>query len=463
MTDKQKTGKYGPYILPILSISDLVLLNLIFLGITVFYHHYDFNTNVRASWFVCNVAYIPVIAWQFRNPRNRRDIIMDHVLLNALKAVAIQGLFFLACLDFIGLRMGTRFYLLFYSIAVVAMPLWWMCSRLIIKRLRHHGRNSISVVFVGTNLTSRRLAAQMTSDEGFGYKILGHFDDAIKDGFDGTYLGGVDDLDTFIRKHKVDEIYFTLSGEYAHYLPEVVRTADRNMCSFFYVPQISKYLSSRYELHSIGSMPVLSLRDTPLKNPLSRGIKRAFDITVSSAFLVVSPIIFVPVAVAIKLSSPGPVLFVQKRTGYRGREFNCFKFRTMRVNCDSDKAQATKHDPRKTRVGDFLRKTSLDELPQFINVFLGDMSIVGPRPHMLMHTDQYAQIISQYMVRHSVKPGITGWAQVNGYRGPTEKLWKMERRVEFDVWYIEHWNFFLDLKIMVRTVLNAVKGESNAF
>lgn len=171
----------------------------------------------------------------------------------------------------------------------------------------------------------------------------------------------------------------------------------------------------------------------------------------------------IPVAVAVKLSSPGPVFFRQKRTGYRGREFQCFKFRTMRLNSDSDSLQATEKDPRKTKVGNFLRHSSIDELPQIWNVFIGDMSLVGPRPHMLSHTEEYSRLIDKYMVRHMVKPGITGWAQVNGYRGPTHELWQMEKRVKYDVWYIEHWSMLLDLKIMVRTVINALKGESNAF
>nr|MDE6416773.1 sugar transferase [Duncaniella sp.] len=135
----------------------------------------------------------------------------------------------------------------------------------------------------------------------------------------------------------------------------------------------------------------------------------------------------------------------------------------MRVNDAADSKQATRDDPRKTKVGDFLRRTSIDELPQFINVFLGDMSVVGPRPHMLKHTEIYSGLIEKYMVRHIVKPGITGWAQVRGYRGVTEELWQMERRVEHDIWYIEHWTFFLDIKIMIRTVLNAIAGEENAY
>ena len=192
-------------------------------------------------------------------------------------------------------------------------------------------------------------------------------------------------------------------------------------------------------------------------------LKRAFDLVFSTVVLICSPVIFIPIAIAVKLSSPGPVFFKQKRTGFKGKEFNCYKFRTMRVNADSDEVQATRNDPRKTRVGEFLRKTSLDELPQFINVFLGDMSVVGPRPHMVKHTLDYSKIIDKYMLRHLIKPGITGWAQVNGYRGETRELWQMERRVEYDVWYIEHWNFWLDIKIIFLTVFNAFKGEKNAF
>ena len=192
-------------------------------------------------------------------------------------------------------------------------------------------------------------------------------------------------------------------------------------------------------------------------------LKRAFDIVFSSVVLIFSPLVFIPVAIGVKMSSPGPVFFRQERTGLQGRRFHCLKFRTMRVNSDADSVQATSDDPRKTAFGNFLRRTSIDELPQFINVFLGDMSVVGPRPHMVKQTEDYTRIIDKYMVRHTIKPGITGWAQISGYRGLTDELWKMEKRVEYDVWYIEHWNFFLDLKIIFRTVVNAFKGEENAY
>ena len=222
-------------------------------------------------------------------------------------------------------------------------------------------------------------------------------------------------------------------------------------------------MCNRLFLRSIGNIPIFTLRKEPLSNPIRKFGKRLFDLVFSSLFLLVSPVLFIPIAIAVKISSPGPVFFKQKRSGLLGKEFYCYKFRTMRQNKNSDLLQATKDDPRKTRVGDFLRRTSLDELPQFINVFKGDMSIVGPRPHMLKHTEDYSKIIDQYMLRLLIKPGITGWAQVNGFRGETRELWQMEKRVEFDIWYIENWNFWLDLKIIVLTVLNAFRGEKNAF
>lgn len=166
---------------------------------------------------------------------------------------------------------------------------------------------------------------------------------------------------------------------------------------------------------------------------------------------------------AIKISSPGPVFFKQKRSGEDGREFWCYKFRSMRVNAQCDTLQATECDPRKTRIGNLIRKTNVDELPQFINVLKGDMSLVGPRPHMLKHTEEYSHLINKYMVRHFVKPGITGWAQVTGFRGETKELWQMEGRVQRDIWYIEHWTFLLDLYIMYKTVYNVIRGDKEAY
>lgn len=194
-------------------------------------------------------------------------------------------------------------------------------------------------------------------------------------------------------------------------------------------------------------------RESPLiLSPWAVFLKRGFDIAFSLVACV-AVVVFIPViALIIKMQSPGPVFFVQERTGTDGRTFHCLKFRTMRVNGECDKLQCTRHDPRVFPFGRFLRRTNLDELPQFFNVLRGDMSVVGPRPHMLSHTAYYSSRIPQYMDRHDIRPGITGWAQVTGFRGETRELWQMEERVNRDMWYLNHWSPWLDLRIILMTV-----------
>lgn len=226
------------------------------------------------------------------------------------------------------------------------------------------------------------------------------------------------------------------------------------MLRFIGLPGTYSFVAHRIKVLALDGHSAVAIHTTPLENFDNAVIKRCFDVVVSAVLLVtVFPIVYVIFGIWIKLTSPGPVFFCQKRSGLNGQEFNCYKFRSMRVNANSDQLQATEHDPRKTRVGDFMRRTNIDELPQLINVLRGDMSLVGPRPHMLKHTEVYSNLIDKYMVRHFVRPGITGWAQVTGFRGETKELWQMEGRVKKDIWYIEHWTFALDLWILIKTVL----------
>jgi exopolysaccharide biosynthesis polyprenyl glycosylphosphotransferase len=220
--------------------------------------------------------------------------------------------------------------------------------------------------------------------------------------------------------------------------------------------------TSELEFH--GEVPVSKIRREPLDSATARWMKRAFDIVFSFCVIVfVFSWLFPLLALLVKLSSKGPVFFKQNRLGRDNKEFVCWKFRSMRMNAEADSKQATKNDPRVTKVGAFLRKSNLDEMPQFFNVFMGQMSVVGPRPHPLRLNDQYRDIIDKYMVRHFVRPGITGWAQVNGFRGETRTPELMERRVELDVWYLENWSFWLDLRIVVKTVTNMLGKEENAY
>jgi putative colanic acid biosynthesis UDP-glucose lipid carrier transferase len=459
---RKQRGQYGRYIPGILTLTDYVLLNILFILTYWLCEDLAALPKVREVWLLANVAYIPIVLWQHYKDYNRRAIVMDLTVIHALRAVGVHALFFASMMEFLNCGVSAKTYSCFYGMMLVLLPTWWMIDRLVLKAYRRRGRNFLRVVIVGTNENAVRLYEEMQSDAGFGYRVYGFFDKFKRPGFSLNYLGTVAELDEYVKTHAIDEIFFSLSGE-DEMLRQVVKITDDNVIPFYFVPQLSKYVSRKFAITRIGAVPVLTLLHNPLKNPFNSALKRAFDLLFSSIVLLFSPIVLIPVAIGIKLSSPGPIFFKQERTGHHGRSFNCYKFRTMRVNATADTAQATKDDPRKTKFGDFLRRTSIDELPQFFNVWRGDMSVVGPRPHMLKHTELYSAIISSYMVRHIVRPGITGWAQVNGYRGITDELWKMEKRVECDVWYIEHWNFFLDLKIIVRTVINALGGEKNAF
>lgn len=458
-------GKYGRYIHNVLTLSDFIVVNLVFFGINALTGGFGIERQ-RLVWLLLNIAYVPVAYW-LGKIHKARTIPMNHVLMNSLRAVGMHALLFISLLYFVepDKLIPWQSLIEFYVALFIVFPVWWSAGRMMLKRLRRQGYNFCRAVIVGTGGTATRLYDELLNDSGFGYRILGFFDDECPADFQhrDLYRGGIEGLDNYMAKMHVDEVFYTLSGENENALRATMHSADANVVKFYYVPQLSRYLSRGLNLRSMGAVPILSVRDTPLSSLPNLVLKRAFDLVVSSMVLLVSPVVFIPVALAIKMSSAGPVFFKQKRTGYKGKDFLCWKFRTMRVNAACDTSQTLKNDPRKTRVGEFLRHTSIDELPQFVNVFLGDMSIVGPRPHMLKDTKDYSALIDLYMVRHVVKPGITGWAQVNGYRGATEQLWKMERRVEYDVWYIENWSFLLDIKIMIRTVINAVKGEKNAF
>ena len=458
--------KYGRYLRAFFNLSDMVLFNALY-ALTLWIEPPVGPYDQKLMWVLVNVCYLAVLVRNRGVNHKDRTILLDRVVADSLLDVGIHALFFLSTVEILSQRsVPLVFYVVYYAMAVVAIPLWNVITRRFVKGYRRRGFNYTSIVIVGTNPTSERLLEQLESDSGYGYKALGFFDTECLDDFryKDKFLGDIDALAEYSRQSKVDQIFFTRPDTDDSVMKDVVRIADSAGIEFLFVPQIRPTLSRGFMLHNIGAMPVLAGRRNPLKNPFNSFVKRAFDVVGSSIFLVtLYPLIYLPIAAVIKLTSPGPVYFRQKRTGYKGQSFDCLKFRTMHVNGGADTRQATADDPRKTKFGTFLRRTSLDELPQFINVWRGEMSIVGPRPHMLKHTEDYSKLIDRYMARHVVKPGITGWAQVNGYRGVTDQLWKMERRVEFDVWYIEHWTFLLDMKIIVRTVLNVFAGEKNAY
>jgi Undecaprenyl-phosphate glucose phosphotransferase len=296
-----------------------------------------------------------------------------------------------------------------------------------------------------------------------GYRFRGLFSNKPVEGLLGSQLlGDVEAAKAFAVQNRIDIVYCALPGTEKDAITDLMEFCERNTIRFRVIPSADSFIpvvqTSELEFH--GAVPVSKLRNEPLDNRWSRMAKRAFDIVFSLGVIVfVFTWLFPILALAIKLSSKGPVFFKQTRLGEGKRKFSCYKFRSMRINKDADLKQATKNDPRVTKMGSFLRKSNLDEMPQFFNVLLGQMSVVGPRPHPLRLNDQFRDIIDKYMVRHFVRPGITGWAQVNGFRGETRTPELMEKRVELDVWYLENWSFWLDMKIVVKTVTNMLGGK----
>jgi len=279
-------------------------------------------------------------------------------------------------------------------------------------------------------------------------------------------IGDVESAKAYTLQNKIDIVYCALPGTRRQEITDLMEFCERNTIRFRVIPSAESFIpvvnASQLEFH--GAVPVSKLRREPLDKKLSRVVKRVFDFVFSlSVILFIFTWLFPILALLIKLSSRGPVFFKQNRLGRDNKSFVCWKFRSMKMNKEADSKQAVKNDPRVTVVGRFLRKSNLDEMPQFLNVLTGQMSVVGPRPHPLKLNDQYRDIIDKYMVRHFVRPGITGWAQVNGLRGETRTPELMERRVDLDIWYLENWSFFLDLKIIVKTVTNMFGKDPNAY
>lgn len=357
------------------------------------------------------------------------------------------------------------FMLPFYGFIISFVFIYRWILRQIIKWYRCKGRNSMSVIFIGNINIASELYKKMESDPTTGFIVKGYFADEPRPNVtDKNYLGKPEEALDYINNKVLHNVYCMLPSSQNDLINAIMQTCALNMVRYCHIPDSFNYQRHTMAFSLMDGTPVFSIHNEPLALLGNRIIKRSFDFIASSIFLItIFPFVYIIFGLLIKRSSPGPIFFKQKRSGLNGKEFYCYKFRSMRVNVDSDNVQATKDDPRKTRIGEFMRRTSIDELPQFINVWLGDMSIVGPRPHMLKHTEQYSQLIKSYMVRHFAKPGITGYAQVTGFRGETQELWQMEGRIKQDIWYIENWSFALDLFIIWKTVYNAIHGEENAY
>jgi putative colanic acid biosysnthesis UDP-glucose lipid carrier transferase len=321
------------------------------------------------------------------------------------------------------------------------------------------------VVVIGYNNVSKRLVDYLEED-GVNKEIVGFCEELENINELSRYpiLSNINGALEVCKQYGATEIYSTIAPEANPGIYRLIKKADQNCIRFRIVPDMGALVKRQVHVDYLNEMPVISLRKEPLDDLGNKIKKRIFDIVVSSLVIVFILSWLVPlIGLLIKLESKGPIFFKQLRSGKDNKSFWCFKFRSMTVNANAHLLQATRNDARITKIGAFLRRSSLDEFPQFLNVFMGSMSIVGPRPHMLKHTDDYSKIIDEYMIRQFLKPGITGWAQVNGFRGETKTLDQMKKRVEFDLWYMENWNLWLDIRIMFLTVFNTIKGEENAF
>jgi putative colanic acid biosynthesis UDP-glucose lipid carrier transferase len=429
--------------------------------------------------WINNKNYLPIVLvfnliWLLSaNISGLYESVLNKDSINTYRSVFKTYLIFvgLICVTII-IIIGTKAYFitreyLFAAIALFGflLGIW----KLIFLTIRRGDRRVLmdkrNVIIVGAGRVGLDLYNYFRMNPERGYNMVGFFDDDPNRVSNvELFLGRTDACLDYVISNKVHEIFCALPSTEAKSIEKLMLEADKNMIRFKLVPEYYSYSNRPTLVQSFGHIPVISLRPEPLESVLNRFIKRVFDIVFSLGILLfVFSWLFPILAIIIKLQSKGPVFFMQVRSGRENENFKCYKFRSMRVNSDSDKKQATRNDSRITKIGAFMRKTSIDELPQFFNVLIGNMSVVGPRPHMVSHTEQYSKVIEKYMVRHFLKPGITGWAQVNGFRGETKNTEAMENRVEADVWYLENWSFLLDLKIIFLTFWSTAKGDENAF
>ena len=326
--------------------------------------------------------------------------------------------------------------------------------------------NSNSYIVLGYNDLSQKLVGNLRAQNKTA-KMEGYFDDYApvqNKSLQTKVLGTINESIEYALKNDIGEIYSTIPPEDNPEIYEIAQQAEKNFIRFRFVPDFTIFINRRVHISFVQDLPVLSLRSEPLEDVGSRFKKRVFDVVFSTIIILCVLSWLVPIiALLIKLDSRGPVFFKQLRSGKNNMPFLCFKFRSLHVNKDSDLKQVTRNDNRYTRIGKFLRKTNLDEFPQFFNVFQGYMSIVGPRPHMLKHTEQYSEMINQYMIRHYVKPGITGLAQINGYRGEITREEDLTKRIEYDIKYMENWSMLVDIQIIFQTIYVSIKGDKNAF
>lgn len=451
---KGKTRRYSGLISPLSYFIDIAIIIVVtqqFLAIYL-YKEFEFKHffTLTVLWIIVSVFNRFYYIYRYTNFLKIINLLFNQIVLFALSLFCFAGIF-----PELELEPNTIIKLLMpIAILIVFVKILTYYS---IKTFRSYfGGNYRKTIIIGSSIESQNLELFFIKNKQAGYLHKKTFSDVSKK--------SILDSINFVKEQEIDEIYCSTENINDQEVKALIKFCDNNLKTIKFIPNSTKLNSKKLIYETYDSLPILSLRRVPLQDSVNLFFKRLIDIIISLAVIVfvlswLTPII----ALFIKKESDGPVFFKQTRNGINYEEFSCLKFRSMIVNENAHKLQATKGDTRVTKIGAFLRKTSLDEMPQFINVLLGDMSVVGPRPHMIKENDKYYKTVDKYMLRHVIKPGITGLAQVSGYRGEVEKESDIVNRIKFDIYYLENWSILLDVKIILRTILNSIKGEDKAY
>ncbi|WP_363316122.1 exopolysaccharide biosynthesis polyprenyl glycosylphosphotransferase, partial [uncultured Polaribacter sp.] len=448
--------RYSFLISPLQIITDILLINVIvyFISDRAFLN-VSFLSYISVFWFITSYFFGFYKVYRYTRFLSLIRLLGSQFLLFILGYFAYFGIFKE------GVVVHNQFLILTSIIfSISSVKFLWL---LFLKKYRAVGNNFRTTVVVGLDDSSKNIIKLFKSKSNLGYKYLGFF--SRKDSENNECLGNLNGLFKYVTENSVDEIYCSLTSLKKNQIKEINKFAIEKNIGLKLIPNSSELYSKNQSIEYYDdALMVLNVNKLPFEFSENFYIKRIFDIFFSLFVCVfvlswLWPILWF----FVKFESKGPLLFKQGREGIKGKEFTCYKFRSMTLNKDADKVHATKNDARVTKVGAFIRKTSMDELPQFINVLFGDMSVVGPRPHLESLSLEYQKDVDDYLKRHIVKPGITGLAQVSGYRGEIKKAADIKNRVRLDIFYIENWSFFLDIKIIIKTVLNLFKGEEKAY
>ena len=451
----------------------LLLLDLAVIPIVYLICYLLFSNNTdRANWNIYfSYTAISVSAWIFLSflLRIYTTSIILHFESFTKKTSRVYLLWIIAILLYLNFSMDIKISRLFIMLSMVGFGAGLLVNRFLylgIKKYFKFNHHIIKrVIILGYNDTAKKLA-QYFEEDSINTELLGFIEDN-RNVHELSHYPIMTDISRALEvanEFDVTEIYSTITPEQNHSIYDLMNEAENQCIRFKIVPNFSVFIKKQVHIEYFGELPILSLRSEPLDDVGNRVKKRMLDIAVSLFVIVFILSWLIPImGLLIVLESRGPVFFKQKRTGKNKKSFYCLKFRSMKINNDSDLKQATQNDARVTVIGRFIRKTSLDEFPQFLNVFAGEMSLVGPRPHMLKHTTDYSKVVDDYMIRQFIKPGITGWAQINGYRGEITNEDQIKLRVNKDLWYLENWSLWLDVQILFLTIYHVIKENKNTF